>query len=535
MGIEILNKENLQKLFYFSLKKTGNHHEAEELVQETSLEMLKMLKRGYKPDNFNAWMWTVIRKRYARWCKNKHIALSRYGINDVFEYGGDIASEENFEEEIIAKDEIWHLHNELALMSSDYRNIVVLYYFQNKKIAEISEITGLPEGTIMRKLFEARKNIKEGMKMARTKGQRSFAPEDVSFDISSNKVSANLNYGGPGNLFRGLAAKNIALEAYNNPSSVEELSLALGIAAPYIEDMLKDLLDTEVIVKNNGKIETNFIIIDKETQELINNFYEEVYNSFCSLVCGFIGKNLDKILNIGFVNHDMPKEYIYWSLLYLTIERMLIRKSESLNTWYGHTKRPNGDMWDIMGYEHWDNPLRSGFASSSDRNWQGNSFFDKFKISFDDLLTNEPRYSMPSDGLALLTDIIRNNRTKPSLDVLESKIADSLAQNKVITFTGDMIKIDFPVFDESQNRQFSALCDIIDDESLYAEWENIYNKTYEILMKSVPARLADKAKAATINNICGFRIIIMHYAYHNGIIKIPEGDNKSAINMYMKI
>ncbi|MDR1689774.1 MAG: hypothetical protein LBS21_14380 [Clostridiales bacterium] len=57
-----MDKEKLQKLFYFSLKKTGNPHEAEELVQETALEIVRMLKNGYEPENFNAWMLTVIKK-----------------------------------------------------------------------------------------------------------------------------------------------------------------------------------------------------------------------------------------------------------------------------------------------------------------------------------------------------------------------------------------------------------------------------------------------------------------------------------------
>jgi len=60
-----LDKEKLQKLFYFSLKKTENPHETEDIVQDTALEMIKMLNNGYKPDNFNAWMWMVVRKRYA--------------------------------------------------------------------------------------------------------------------------------------------------------------------------------------------------------------------------------------------------------------------------------------------------------------------------------------------------------------------------------------------------------------------------------------------------------------------------------------
>lgn len=51
MSVATLDKEKLQKLFYFSLKKTGNPYEAEELVQETALEIIKMLNNGYEPDN----------------------------------------------------------------------------------------------------------------------------------------------------------------------------------------------------------------------------------------------------------------------------------------------------------------------------------------------------------------------------------------------------------------------------------------------------------------------------------------------------
>jgi len=83
MNVAALNEEKLQKLFYFSLKKTENPHDAEELVQETALEIIKMLNRGYEPDNFDAWMWTVVKKRYARWCKAKKIKSSRYEINDI--------------------------------------------------------------------------------------------------------------------------------------------------------------------------------------------------------------------------------------------------------------------------------------------------------------------------------------------------------------------------------------------------------------------------------------------------------------------
>ena len=280
MSVATLDEEKLQKLFYFSLKKTGNPHEAEELVQETALEMIKMLNKGYNPDNFNAWMWTVVKKRYARWCKNKRIKLSKYEIDDVSGYN-EIMSGDSVENHILYNEDIELLRRELALMAKDYREIVVSYYFDNKKIDFISKMTGLPEGTIKRKLHEARKNIKEGMKMARTKGQRSYAPENISFGYNVNKASGIYPLGTPWNLLKSLTAKNIALEAYNTPSTVEELSLALGIASPYIEDELRNLLETEVMIKHSdGRIETNFVIIDAETQKLVMEVTEEAGEKF---------------------------------------------------------------------------------------------------------------------------------------------------------------------------------------------------------------------------------------------------------------
>ncbi|MCL2404423.1 MAG: hypothetical protein FWC92_02630 [Defluviitaleaceae bacterium] len=103
MSVTTLDKGRLQKLFYFSLKKTGNPHEAEELVQETAFEMIKMLNRGYEPDNFNAWMWTVAKKRYARWCKGKQIKLSKYELDDVFDHT-EIADDESVEDAILSGD-----------------------------------------------------------------------------------------------------------------------------------------------------------------------------------------------------------------------------------------------------------------------------------------------------------------------------------------------------------------------------------------------------------------------------------------------
>ena len=62
----------MEKIFYFSLKKTGDPHEAEELTSDISLNVLSALHNGTVPQNFSAWVWQIARNRYCFWAEQKH-------------------------------------------------------------------------------------------------------------------------------------------------------------------------------------------------------------------------------------------------------------------------------------------------------------------------------------------------------------------------------------------------------------------------------------------------------------------------------
>ena len=62
----------MEKLFYFYLKKTGNHIEAEDLTQDVALQIITALNKGTIPTSFSAWVWQIARNRYSVWAKGKH-------------------------------------------------------------------------------------------------------------------------------------------------------------------------------------------------------------------------------------------------------------------------------------------------------------------------------------------------------------------------------------------------------------------------------------------------------------------------------
>ncbi|MBE6897128.1 MAG: sigma-70 family RNA polymerase sigma factor, partial [Ruminococcaceae bacterium] len=254
-------KNYMEKLFYFCLKKTGNHVEAEDLTQDISLNILIALNKGTVPTNFSAWVWQIARNRYSAWADAKHRRLESVTGSDIEDC--DIADTGNsILDELINGEQLSLLRRELAFIKKDYRNIVVAYYIENKSLKNISNSVSLPLEVVKKRLQRARKILKEGMDMAREFGKRSYSPEQIAF-VKSGRDGKK---GQPWSIITHLLYKNIFLETYENPQTAEELALELGISLPYMEDELEFLVEEELLKKDGNKYQTNFKIISKEEQ-----------------------------------------------------------------------------------------------------------------------------------------------------------------------------------------------------------------------------------------------------------------------------
>lgn len=120
----------------------------------------------------------------------------------------------------------------MAFIKSDYNNIIVAYYLENKSVKDIAKSLSLSVDVIRQRLHRARETLKEGMKMERTFGKRSYNPENISF-INNGILGKN---GQPWSILSHLMYKNIFLESYKNPSTAEQLALELGISLPYMKE-----------------------------------------------------------------------------------------------------------------------------------------------------------------------------------------------------------------------------------------------------------------------------------------------------------
>ena len=355
--IEEYCKNYLEKIFYFGLRKTGNEADADELASNISFEILSALNRGTVPKSFEAWVWTIARNQYARWAKNRYYSpLSDTVDIAECEFLADDAP--ILEEKIIFSEELALIRRELAFIRADYRNILLAHYFEEKSVSMIAREFHIPVGTVKTKLISGRKQLKEGMNMAREFGKRSYKPEQISFIMNGRDGKL----GQPWSITKHLLYKNVFLEAYENPRTAEELSLELGIALPYMEDELEYLVREELLRKRGNKYETNFPIISREEQRIKYEANKKVQKPLTDKLCEMIDLYMKEDgvkVDTRYIGYETAK----WALLARCTDRMFCdTPTHEWNHEITYPLRPNNGKWILEGYESidWEEPFFVG-------------------------------------------------------------------------------------------------------------------------------------------------------------------------------
>ncbi|MDO5123149.1 MAG: sigma-70 family RNA polymerase sigma factor [Eubacteriales bacterium] len=139
----------------FSLCK--NRPDAEDLYQITWEKVLRGIQKYDTSKPFDKWLWTI--------CINAHKDMMK---NPFRKRVIPLESEEELEARFRSLpqkfgdlDEYIALHNAVNRLPVSKRQAVALYYFKDLSVSEVSEILGVPEGTVKSRLQSARDFIRE--------------------------------------------------------------------------------------------------------------------------------------------------------------------------------------------------------------------------------------------------------------------------------------------------------------------------------------------------------------------------------------
>lgn len=150
-----------EKAFRVARGIVGNEEDARDLSQDAFVRAYKALARFDLKRRFGPWFMRILRNR----CLNHKDRRSSRGKISL-----DQLTEENhvqFEarttdpvERIQAGQEAKALQKAIATLKPEFREIIALFHFEDMSYQQIADHLGIPIGTVMSRLFHARKALK---------------------------------------------------------------------------------------------------------------------------------------------------------------------------------------------------------------------------------------------------------------------------------------------------------------------------------------------------------------------------------------
>lgn len=325
MEHETVNKlisENMKTVLGFSLSRLQNQQEAEELASDILYKLLLSAKNLRDDSKFFAYMWRVSENTYAEYLRGK-IKHSHGELPD------DITDENtSVEDGIILREEMHVLRRELSLLSEQYRRCTVLYYMEGLTCSQISNSLQISTEMVKYYLFRARKIIREGMSMNRAYGEKSYNPVNFEIDFWGTKAGDDNEYR---DFQRRKIKGNILLAAYYSPVSVQELSIELGVAVPYLEDEIKILEKRQYISCKGRKYLTNIPIFTVECKEEIKKRTETLIKEAAEKIKSISDNKFSK----RFSNRFSDDNLLRWQTVMLYSHFSMITVDKESSSEYG--------------------------------------------------------------------------------------------------------------------------------------------------------------------------------------------------------
>jgi len=157
---EVLVKDNMKRAYFSALGFLGSHDAAMDVSQEAFIRAYRSFNKYDTKRNFFTWYYKILRNLCLNFIRDSKNRKEEFFI----ETRKNEVSQNNPGETLEEKEELEMLHNAINQLETEDREIIVLREFEGYGYEEISEMLNLPAGTVMSRLFYARKKLAEKMK-----------------------------------------------------------------------------------------------------------------------------------------------------------------------------------------------------------------------------------------------------------------------------------------------------------------------------------------------------------------------------------
>ena len=313
--------EYLKPIFGFALKRCQNTQDAEDLSQHIVLNAFRALLMKDDIGDVRKFIWTIAHNALSNYYRDAAKTIIGVSIDEAAEVVADSDSMANGDDNA---DAICRLQSEIAYLSKLQRKILIAYYFENRKQADIAKGLNIPLGTVKWHLFEAKKELKRGMDTVRKTSELKFNP----IKFHSYGINGNIGTKSPDEFFRSTLSQNICYCVRNTAKTINEIADDLGVSPVYVETEVEFLEEYGFLQAQKDKYIVNFII-SEPTAELLtlqNDMYKHAAELFANdLYDELISSGILDDPDIWCAQTDAPisltesskadRNFILWSLI----------------------------------------------------------------------------------------------------------------------------------------------------------------------------------------------------------------------------
>ncbi|MHB8262995.1 MAG: sigma-70 family RNA polymerase sigma factor [Acidimicrobiales bacterium] len=162
---------HMDSLYSAALRMTRNPSDAEDLVQETYLKAYKGFGGFQDGTNVRAWLYKILTNTYInnyRSAKRRPETTGMDNIEDLYLFKkvteGTVANKgKSAEEEVLESFTDVEVKEAIESLPEVFRIALLLSDVEGFSYKEIAEITGVPAGTVMSRIYRGRKAIQKSL------------------------------------------------------------------------------------------------------------------------------------------------------------------------------------------------------------------------------------------------------------------------------------------------------------------------------------------------------------------------------------
>lgn len=502
--------------------KTRTTQEAEDLAQSVLMEWLRAVRaqeeRGACVAEPEHLLWRIAR---FVWCKSLRPG-TYYRCEPLSEkLSAGETPEESAERQDEQRRQTAFVRRQIMRLSRIQRETLVWYYLENRTTADIARRLRVSENTVRWHLSDSRKKIREADgKMTST--EFVYCPKKLHVAINGEAYDDRLTR----EVLDNLLHQNILLRCYAQGQTAQELCDELGVARPYIEDVVNVLLRDELLTADGGRVRTNFIITSGAQEEARLAVYDAHKDELSREIVRQLMAHEQEIRAIGFIGCDVPMPRLLWWLIY--------RCTAALPNPAEMPPRPyhaDGGAYHLMGFARepenrhylaWD---YNGPMYNDGFRWFGLQHFGNSPVQ-DLFELNQPHMGKLC---ALLIRLIQADFDPSCVTADEQELLAELLARGFLRKADGSIKPNFCVLTREQVQRLRQEVFLPIVEAVQPAWTRVCNELRTLCKASVPKHLQALADLPLHMAALAAGYMTEQIAYAYGALEKPETPEDAAM------